>query len=288
MDPIKKDQCSLINFADSNLSKWRSALQGYAEMYGHIFIVSDTETTGTSYIDKRTKEFHRVVEWSSIFMYKDDEGFLKPCTDRTGQIICVDEPINPFLGSSNPNPKMKRSIKAIPADSVEVHGITEGYLFGEADSKQLNMDGSQKDAGGLGVRPATGKIAASFDVVYSTILALLSSDPFRLGQAEVTLVFHNAHFDMSFLNIETEIWGMKYLESYFSVVDTWKLAKALVPASDIGSYTLDACFEFVKSRYPESIEEMERPVHTALIDANILAQAYNGLVMYRKEQVALV
>ncbi|MEG3764864.1 hypothetical protein [Alteromonas sp. 14N.309.X.WAT.G.H12] len=284
MEPIRKEQCALINFKDINLASWRSALQGYAEVYGHLFIVSDTETTGTSYIDKKTKEFHRVVEWSSLFMYPDEAGLLHPCLDKSGNVICLDEPLNPFLGSSNPNQKAKRSVRAIPTASIAVHGITAEYLFGNEDSKQLNMDGSQSESGvEQGVRPATGKIAASFDVVYSTILALLSSEPFQQGQTEVTLLFHNAHFDVSFLNIETEIWGMPYIESYFSIVDTWKLSKKLIPSSDIDSYALDACFEFVKSRYPDTVKKIDRPVHTALIDANILAHVYNGLVLYHGE-----
>lgn len=270
MNPVKRNVCSFINFKSAKLKLWRSCLQGYAETYGHIYIVSDTETTGTAFLDENTKEYHRILEWAAIFAYRDDAGYLQPCKDNAGETIYLDELINPFISPSFTSYKLKRSIKEIPLASIEVHGITEELLFGHKDK--------------LTTRPATGKIAASFDMVYSTLLALVSSDPFYIGEAQVSILFHNAYYDISFINSEAELWGMKYIESYFSVIDTWALAKDVIPPSEIKGYSLDDCFAFVKSKYPNDIAPINRGVHAAYTDANMLLQTYNGMVRHWKEQ----
>ncbi len=270
MEPVKRNVCSFINFKDAKLKMWRSCLQGYAEVYGHIYIVSDTETTGTAFLDERTKEYHRILEWAAIFAYRDEGGYLQPCKDNAGELIYLDELVNPFISPSFASYKLKRSVREIPLASIEVHGITEGLLFGHKDK--------------LTTRPATGKTAASFDMVYSTLLALVSSEPFYLGEAQVSILFHNAYYDISFINSEAELWGMKYIESYFSVIDTWSLAKDVIPQSDIKGYSLDDCFAFVMDKYPSHVTDINRDLHSAYSDANMLLQTYNGMVRYWKEQ----
>jgi DNA polymerase III epsilon subunit-like protein len=280
---MEKKYCSLINFKDSKLEPWRNSIKGYAEKYGHIYLVSDTETTGVSVIDKTSKLFHRVLEWSTIFMYKDESGLLRPCLDDSGDLICIDEPINPFYVSPKRTAKAKRSIAEIPVASIKIHGINEGYLFGENHSIPLNMDGSQDDSEEpSGVRPKTGKIAGTFGMVLDTMTEILNSSPFMKNGCEATLVFHNAPFDTSFLNSECQMEGRSLIESYFSIIDTKKEAESLIPAPEIGNYSLDSGFELMKKLFPEEIQDIERPVHTALIDANILALFYNGLVLYKK------
>jgi DNA polymerase III epsilon subunit-like protein len=281
-----KKFCSLINFDNKTLDPWRKAMQGYAETYGHIYLISDTETTGTSVIDKETKLFNRVLEWSILFMYKDESGLLRNCLDEGGEPIVIDEPINPFYAPSQITAKSKRSVKKIPYDSIKIHGINEGYLFGENPSVPLDMDNSQQGENAsecaTGVRPQTMKIAGTFGMVFETIKDILSSDPYRNGNAECTLVFHNAPFDISFLNSECEIEGMSLVESHFSVIDTLTEAKSIVPQSEIGDYSLNSGFKLMSELFPDEVKPVSRPVHTALIDANILASFYNGLVLYNK------
>ena len=82
------------------------------------------------------------------------------------------------------------------------------------------------------------------------------------------LVIHNAEFDLSHLNNELTLLGMKKLNNE-NVVDTLALARDKFPGSPI---SLDALCK----RY--RVDNSKRSQHTALVDCDLLAKVYINLL----------
>ena len=88
------------------------------------------------------------------------------------------------------------------------------------------------------------------------------------------LVIHNAAFDVEFLNIELEKLGLDRIEAHVArVIDTLASARELHPGK---RNSLDALCE----RY--QIDNSHRTLHGALLDAELLAEAY--LAMTRGQE----
>ena len=85
---------------------------------------------------------------------------------------------------------------------------------------------------------------------------------------EKTLIIHNAEFDLSHLNNELQIVGLKKIEKT-NVIDTLDLAREKFPGSRI---SLDAlCKRF-------RIDNTKRVQHSALIDCDLLSKVYVNLI----------
>ena len=86
-----------------------------------------------------------------------------------------------------------------------------------------------------------------------------------IGDAE--LIIHNAPFDLGFLNAELTRWrrGTSKIEDRCKIIDTLILARKKHPGSP---NNLDALCR----RY--SIDNRDRELHGALLDAQLLAQVY--------------
>lgn len=84
---------------------------------------------------------------------------------------------------------------------------------------------------------------------------------------EAEFIIHNAAFDLAFLNAEIQRYKLLYprLEKKFSVIDTLVLARQLHPGQ---KNNLDALCK----RY--DIDNSERQLHGALLDATLLARLY--------------
>ncbi|XBC39947.1 MAG: DNA polymerase III subunit epsilon [Buchnera aphidicola (Chaetogeoica yunlongensis)] len=82
-----------------------------------------------------------------------------------------------------------------------------------------------------------------------------------------TLIIHNAKFDVDFINYELSMTDLdsKNLLNFCNVIDTLSLARQLFPGK---KNSLDA----LCSRYKISIKH--RTVHSALVDAKLLAKVY--------------
>jgi DNA polymerase-3 subunit epsilon len=88
------------------------------------------------------------------------------------------------------------------------------------------------------------------------------------------LIIHNSAFDLSFLDRELDLADLKPLTEYCSgVVDTLRMAKDMHPGK---KNSLDALCE----RY--QIDNSARTLHGALLDAQLLAEAY--LAMTRGQE----
>lgn len=81
--------------------------------------------------------------------------------------------------------------------------------------------------------------------------------------AGAELIIHNAPFDMGFLNHELSLLGLPALQN--EVLDTLKLAREMHPGK---KNSLDA----LCSRY--EIDNTHRTLHGALLDTELLAEAY--------------
>ena len=114
-------------------------------------------------------------------------------------------------------------------ESVNIHGITDKFLINKPQFNQISDD----------------------------LLSFIEG---------VTLVIHNAPFDLGFLNNELKLIGIKNtIESICNVIDTLELSKQQRPGT---MHNLDAlCRRF-------GIDTSARTRHGALLDAQILAQVY--------------
>lgn len=257
---MSKDKEKTVNFPIDKMSLWRDTLEEYANVYGSLYAVSDTETTSNTVISKVTGLFERVLEWSICFCYKDKDGYLREIKDENGELIVLNEPMNPFLSVDKKMPKQKLSVKDIHPESIEVHGITLDYVFGVS--------------GGEFNRPKLKSVAPTFEAVLETCLSLLDFNSYKFADIVVYLVFHNAPFDVRFLNSECDMYGLPKIESFFGVIDTQDLCAQIL---SVNRMSLDSLYSFGKENYPELIEKVERPFHSSLIDSCILIQAYNVL-----------
>jgi len=93
-------------------------------------------------------------------------------------------------------------------------------------------------------------------------------DEFLAFIADTTLVIHNADFDMGFINAELSRLGQQTIGNDV-VIDTLLMARQKFPG---GQASLDAlCRRF-------SIDNSNRDLHGALIDADLLAAVYIELI----------
>ena len=94
---------------------------------------------------------------------------------------------------------------------------------------------------------------------------------------DATLVAHNAKFDINFINYELKQLG-KEGYSWDRVVDTLEIAKILFPGA---RNNLDAlCRRF-------NVDNTERTLHGALLDAQLLAEVYLELLGGREPSFLL-
>jgi DNA polymerase-3 subunit epsilon len=102
-------------------------------------------------------------------------------------------------------------------------------------------------------------------------------DEFLEFVADSPLVIHNAEFDMKFINYELEKNGKKAIP-FQRAIDTVKMARTKFPGSPA---SLDAlCKRF-------NIDNSNRTLHGALLDAQLLADVYMELLGGRQTGLVL-
>lgn len=80
-----------------------------------------------------------------------------------------------------------------------------------------------------------------------------------------TLIIHNAAFDIGFLNHEFNLMGFNdKIEDICTIIDTIKLSKKMFPGSQHSLNALTRKYQI----------DIERELHGALLDAQILAEVY--------------
>ena len=138
----------------------------------------------------------------------------------------------------------------MPADAQLVHGLTAAFL---------------------GDQPVFAEVVEDF-------LAFLDHDRDD-SPAPARLVIHNAEFDIAFLNSELARLGRPPVDPDARVIDTLQLARQRFPGAPD---SLDAlCRRF-------NVDASARIRHGALLDAELLAEVYLGLIGGRQPDLGLV
>jgi DNA polymerase-3 subunit epsilon len=138
----------------------------------------------------------------------------------------------------------------MPSDAQQVHGLTAAFLRDQ---------------------PVFAEVVDDF-------LAFLDQDR-DAGPAPARLVIHNAGFDIAFLNSELARLGRAPVDRERGVIDTLQLGRQRFPGAP---NSLDAlCRRF-------NVDASARVRHGALLDAELLAEVYLGLVGGRQPDLGLV
>jgi DNA polymerase III subunit epsilon len=136
----------------------------------------------------------------------------------------------------------------MPAEALQVHGLTSAFLQDQP----------------------------MFAEVADALLQFLESDG-ENNHAPARLVIHNAAFDLAFLNSELRRADRPVLDGEH--VDTLVLARQRFPGAPV---SLDAlCRRF-------AVDASARTRHGALLDCELLADVYLGLIGGRQPDLALV
>ena len=139
--------------------------------------------------------------------------------------------------------------REVPAEALQVHGLSAAFLAEQ---------------------PPFGDVVEEF-------LAFLDhaggADP-----APARLVIHNADFDIAFLNMELRLLQRPPLDGGRSIVNTLQVARQRFPGVP---NSLDAlCRRF-------NVDASARTKHGALLDAELLAEVYLGLMGGRQPDLGL-
>ena len=163
-----------------------------------------------------------------IVLDTETTGFRFNDGDRIVEIGCV-ELVN-HVATGNSYHQYINPERLMPAEAFKVHGLSDEFLSGF---------------------PIMAEVIDQF-------VAFIGS--------EAPLIIHNAEFDLSHLNNELNLIGMKKIDS--DILDTLTLARDKFPGSSI---SLDALCK----RY--QIDNSKRTQHTALIDCELLSKVYINL-----------
>lgn len=164
-----------------------------------------------------------------IVMDTETTGLNANGGDRLVEIACVE--LNNFIPSGRVWHEYINPERDVPREAFAVHGLSTQFLA----TKPL------------------------FSSVVQDFLNFIG---------DATLVFHNASFDIGFINMELGRLGLTPIP-WEQVVDTLALARRKHPG---GPNSLDALCK----RY--SIDNSARTKHGALLDAELLAEVYLQLV----------
>jgi DNA polymerase-3 subunit epsilon len=138
----------------------------------------------------------------------------------------------------------------MPSDAQQVHGLTAAFLREQ---------------------PVFAEVVDDF-------LGFLDHDH-NARPAPARLVIHNAGFDLAFLNHELARLGRAPVDRERAVIDTLQLGRQRFPGTP---NSLDAlCRRF-------NVDASARIRHGALLDAELLAEVYLGLIGGRQPDLGLV
>tara|TARA_B100000929_G_scaffold8378_1_gene7140 strand:- start:90894 stop:91682 length:789 start_codon:yes stop_codon:yes gene_type:complete len=260
--PEKKS--SLIDVDDSLIYRWRDLISEISKEK-RIFVLSDTETTCNQ---RKTNNglFNRVLEWSMIVCTENQDGTLSLLHDEKGKPVFIDQPIN-FLSISPGLSKLEKSTTRVQPGAFKTHGISTEYLLGESE-------------GGLG-RGKLSQEAPNFKTVMAAVKTLFSGMSYASPRECPVISFYNAPFDIGFLDVESELWEVPNIQSYFAVVDLLDLVKK--HCGFLKKRSLDDAYTWAKDICPE-YGQIERPYHSALVDSSMMLPVYNAVISHLKSQ----
>ncbi|MCW8917177.1 MAG: DNA polymerase III subunit epsilon [Magnetovibrio sp.] len=156
--------------------------------------------------------------------------------------------------------KPEQGHRIIEIGLVEIIGNTTGNAFSMQINPQRDIDPGAQAVHGISIeqlrdKPTFGDIAEAF-------LGLIE---------DTTLIIHNAPFDVGFLDAELTRLGPQWgrISDYCSIICTREIARKKLPCREIWHLN-DLC-----DRY--GIDRSQRQTHSALLDANLLAEVWRRL-----------
>lgn len=268
---------------ESKVEEWSAIINNILTKGEDIFVVGDTETTGVKELgdSKNYGKKDRILEIGLLFYKSSENDNITPLTDINGETIYFHEYINPFKEDKMVLERYN-SILNIPKEVQYIHGINEAFLQGKKGllDKYLNPTDFM-----------LSKPAPSFMQVKPYLEKLLCVSNVKERKGNINFIAHNALFDVQFIDAEwqkTELYEERrstptHFQSFINIIDTLKIAQFLYNRSELkdeserrgitskSGYSLD----FMQIFYGI---EIQRDLHGALLDSEILAEVYSGLI----------
>ena len=249
-----------------------------------VFFFYDTETTGLNPYPKGDKGRDRILEVAFTVFYLDENEEMQQLTikDENGNELPVSfqEYINPFAESEDLRRKT-RSRNDCDPKALEVHGITNAFLEGKDSLNGIKLT----------------KPAPTFKEMKPFMERFLCFDKQAEFKANAHFVSHNGiAFDDKMLTEE-----IKYIDNYDpnvvvsrrfesllgSSIDTIRLMRKMFKKKDLEklgerngispAYSLDYLAAVLNVNTDTRAE-----VHGAMLDSEILKDAYNKLIKTKK------
>lgn len=270
-----------------------------------IEIIFDTETTGTNHTYDRVLEFGAVimadgVEVEKVHFYANPYLSANPpkTKDIPKEAVKVHNITRAFLEGENAFEELFKDkdvsskenfIKFVKEQSSkqkdeELSKIFKEYLvkFNESDNFEevkaefLNILQDKMQA-------PLETPAQAFSAYSESLSTLLSNQ---------TLIAHNAKFDIGMINAELNRDGISTpINESATIIDTISLFRTLITKAELEErglkgYKLDTFIDFAKQH--KDFKEIDRTFHGALLDSEILQQAYEIFKPIAKDMIDLI
>ncbi len=277
---------TLLITPQKKIPQWRDEVLRKLREGLDIFIVGDTETTGTKELgdSKNFGKKDRVLEIGFLF-YIIENHVLKPLLDGDGEQIFFHEYINPF---KEPKHVLERynSIDYIPQEVIDfVHGIDEDFLEGKA-GLVTNSGASRTDF----VLPSPARTFAEIKPFLEQLMVLDKSMD-NTVKGKLRFVAHNALFDVQFMNAEWKRAEMleekreypSFFEGFIKTLDTMALFQRMYTRAELKDIAANRVFSKAAGYSLDFIQEFyeithDRDMHGALLDSKILAKVYSAII----------
>lgn len=286
---------NVLNITPENkIEEWSEVISELLTKGEDVYIVGDTETTGTNELGDK-KNFgkkDRILEIGFLFFKSCKDEILKPLVDMSGSQIFFHEYVNPFK-EDHVVLERYNSIDFIPDEVIKfVHGIDMDFL-----NKKSGLVMKNGKRGNFVLE----KPAPTFGQVKPYIEKLLNTDNLINLKGKIHFIAHNALFDVQFMNAEwkkTEMYEEKrqfpaFFESYIHTIDTQLIAQSLYTRDELKEHSVKNGLENAGSFKLDFLQEFygvvaEREMHGALLDSKILADVYRAMILdsrYQKSPV---
>lgn len=325
----------LIMTPYNKIEKWKKTTENMLKSGIDIFIIGDTETTGglrkskglaPSVIEKDEKKYiglkHRILEIAFMICYFDKEkNMFVNIKDDEGDFIYFHEYINPFK-EEDPH-----SIYEIPDGAFFVHGISKEFLNGNTPlgydlakfrKENYNIDTYTNFDNALKLRTPAPTFYEIIEPMMDVCGLNFEYDR-EQKQGRVHSIFHNAVFDLRFMDSEFKHAGKPNFQALALPMDSIVLAKSLFDKKSIekirkdkmqrlrekytlekisadkieklikkevvgGLYSLDALRQFFEERGELDISSINRELHGALLDTEITKHVIDAMYLSKEYQ----
>ena len=280
MENVSNNKVLCLN-DETNIKRKKAAILNLLEKGVDVLAVFDTETTGLNVYPKVEAGMwrDRILEVGFIMYYRDGDGEIKPIM-LDGEAVSFQEYVNPFRESKEQK-KRAESVHSTNPEALEVHKITNNFLFGKEEFNGLKLH----------------KPAPTFAEMKPFMEDFLCLNEMADLEGTMHFVAHNGKkFDAPMLTEEMylvdqynpEIKVKRTFESMIpSLIDTHIIMQDLYDKQDLKDrFVPEKATPDLKPNYSMSflahmlnVEETGREdFHGALLDSLILKNVFNELL----------